>query len=101
MISCGFERDALLEYRDAALFYAERRAGLGEEFVRAVELVMSEVCESPEKFRPIGDDVRVCRMRRFPYLIYYLFDRERSRVTVYAVAHGRRRADYWRGRLQA
>ena len=52
MTTYGFEREALEEYRDAALRYAEQRAGLGEEFILAVETAMEAVCANPENFSP-------------------------------------------------
>ena len=100
MTAYGFEREALKEYRDAALRYAEQRAGLGEEFIQAVEAAMTVVCENPDKFQPVGDGVRIYRLKRFPYFVYFSHQPEQQRIVIYAVVHNRRRPDYWRSRIR-
>ena len=100
MTTYGFEREALAEYRDATLRYAEQRAGLGEEFIQAVETAMDAVCANPEKFQPVGDGLRIYRMKRFPYFLFYGHQSDQHHVVIYAVAHHRRRPDYWRGRVR-
>lgn len=99
MTPCGFERDALEEYREAALYYAEQRRGLGGEFVAAVEAAVASICAKPEQYQAVGDGVRIFRLRRFPYFIFYRHESDRQRVVIYAVVHHRRRPDYWRERL--
>lgn len=71
MTTYGFEREALEEYRDAALRYAEQRAGLGEDFIQAVETAMAVVRANPDKFQPVGDGLRIYRLKRFPYFLFY------------------------------
>ena len=100
MNTYGFEREALAEYRDAALRYAEQRTGLGEQFIQAVEAAMDAVCENPERFQPVGKGVRICRLKRFPYHLFYIHQLEQRRVVIYAVAHHHRRPDYWRSRVR-
>jgi hypothetical protein len=62
-----FESEALEEYRDAVL-YSEERFGLGEQFVLAVESALDVIAGDPGRFQPVGDEIRIYRMKRFSLL---------------------------------
>lgn len=93
-----FESEALVEYREAAL-YSQQRFGLGEEFVQAVETAIATISGDPGRFQPMGAGIRIFRMRRFPYSIFYLHSADDDSIGIYAVAHHSRRPGYWRKRL--
>lgn len=95
---CRFEEEALAEYREGAL-YAEENYRLGEAFVQAVENALCEIAKSPTRYQAVGDGVRIFRLRRFPYYLYYLHHAPTRSITIYAVAHHKRERDYWRKRL--
>ncbi len=97
-MTVSFESGALVEYREAAL-YSQQRFGLGEEFIQAVEAAITTISGDPERFQPVGAGVRIFRMRRFPYYIFYQHSTADDSITIYAVAHHSRRPDYWRKRL--
>ena len=95
----GFEKEAFEEYEDAALYYAEHRAGLGDDFVREIEGAIREIAESPDRFQAVGQGLRVYRLKRFPYRLYYRYSEARDHATIFAVMHERRRPGYWSHRL--
>jgi len=95
----GFEREALLEYGAAARYYAEQRTGLGEEFIQAVETAIAIISQTPDRFQPVGEGLRIFRMRRFPYCLFYRYQPEHNHTTIFAVMHNRRRPNYWKDRL--
>ena len=79
----------------AADWYESRSPGLGLEFVRSVEQVLTHIGEHPRMFPRWSADARfrLAFVGRFPYAV---FDREtRLSITVVAVAHQRRRPGYW------
>ena len=94
---------AELEAAEAALWYEDRRPGLGDEFLdeldRAFERIQAApgVCRALEGFPSTSRDVRRCLLRRFPYLVVFL--RRPEEVVVLAVSHARRRPFYWLERL--
>lgn len=94
-----FETEALEEYRDAAL-YSEEHFGLGEAFVQAVEAALTVIKQHPGRFQSVGEGVRIFRLKRFPYYLFYHEDTQRGAVIIYAVAHHSRRPDYWRKRMR-
>ncbi len=94
-----FEEEALEEYRDAAL-YSEKRFGLGVEFVRAIREATAAISRTPYRFQKVSGDIRIFRMRRFPFHLFYHHSPGTDCITIYAVAHHARRPDYWRNRAK-
>ena len=94
-----FEQEALEEYREAAL-YSEERFGLGEAFVQAMEAALESISNDPTQFQLVGDGVRIFRLKRFPYYLYYYHQANQEAIIVYAVAHHSRRPGYWRRRVR-
>jgi len=94
----GFEREALEEYREAAAWYESQRAGLGEEFVAAVQSAIRDIFSNPLRFTPLEDGLRVLRMKRFPYNLIFRWLEDRQHVTIFVVMHRRRKPGYWKDR---
>lgn len=90
---------ALQEFEEAGLWYEEQRRGFGIEFSDAMGIAPEAILREPGRFQPVGDNVRLFRLKRFPYHLYYLLDADRHHVRIMAVMHNRRRPDYWRERL--
>lgn len=91
-----FHPEAQAELRADARFYEERQAGLGDEFLDAVDWVIRFVKERPAAGRSVGAGIRRALTRRFRYAVIY---REvGDRLEVLAVAHLRRRPGYWHDR---
>lgn len=87
--------EAAAEAGEAAAWYEAQRAGLGLEFLGAVDHAMDSVCESPMLYpawRP-NHPWRRSVIRRFPYVVFY--EVEDERVIIMAVAHAKRRPGYW------
>jgi toxin ParE1/3/4 len=93
----GFHPDAKREMREAADFYDLERAGLGTEFLDAVERTMRLLVEHPESSPAVLEQVRRCTVPRFPYSVVYSV--RRGNIFVSAIAHNSRRPFYWQDRL--
>lgn len=91
--------EALQEYDEAAAWYEEQRAGLGGEFSDAVEAAISTIMADPGRFQPLGDNLRVFRLKRFRYHLIYRWDQLADSISITALAHQRRRPGYWRERI--
>lgn len=85
----------LLSARD---WYDRQRAGFGEAFVKQAIAIFDQLAEQPEMFATVWEDVRKCRLRRFPYLVYYRAFTDR--VEVLAVLHGSRDPSVWQSRAE-
>ena len=76
-------------------YYESRQAGLGTELEDEVDAAFSLILRFPEAAPQWRDrpDRRVAVLDRFPFTIPYQITRED--VVVLALAHTRRRPDYW------
>jgi plasmid stabilization system protein ParE len=92
-----FRDDAESEMREAAKWYNDRSARLGDEFLEAIDAAIRRIANSPLLFERVHRDVRQCIVRRFPYVIY--FRDVGDRIEVIAVVHGRRSPRIWRRRI--
>lgn len=97
-----FEDEADAEYRQAGRWYESRRAGLGTEFLDAVDDTLRRIVDFPRAGAPVPGvprDLAVKRraVTRFPYHVVYLETTNTLRVL--AIAHDRRMPGYWKTRL--
>jgi toxin ParE1/3/4 len=94
------EADA--EMAEAARWYETHRAGLGGEFLDAVDTAVAGIAEIPRMGSPVPgvSDLAIHRrpVRRFPYHVVYM--ELPDRLQILAIAHDRRRPGYWVGRLR-
>lgn len=74
-------------------WYEDQRAGLGEEFLAAVDATFDAVERIPEMFRRVHGEVRRANVSRFPYAVFYRID-PRS-VVVLTVLHTARDPKLW------
>jgi toxin ParE1/3/4 len=89
--------EAMAELDHAIAYYEERKMGLGLDLLAEIEQATHKIQQNPN----IGTiyqnlDVRCYVIKRFPFLIFYA---EFSDVLwVIAIAHGKRKPDYWQRR---
>ncbi|MBI3839319.1 MAG: type II toxin-antitoxin system RelE/ParE family toxin [Planctomycetia bacterium] len=93
---------AELEGVEAAVWYDDRRLGLGDEFLDELGQVLERIQAAPASFASLEGyfgqhDVRRCLLKRFPYAVIFRWRPEE--VLIVAVGHVRRRPFYWLDRL--
>lgn len=88
--------DAVADLEEATDWYEARRPGLGGEFLRAVRALFASVAREPGQYPIARSPVRRARVRRFPYVVYFVA--EPDSVVVLAVFHGRRDPRVWQSR---
>jgi plasmid stabilization system protein ParE len=88
--------EALVEVEAAARWYAERSATAAIAFSEEIDAAESAIARLPEAWPPFERHTRRYLLRRFPFSVIYRV--EPSRIVIVAVAHGRRRAGYWKSR---
>jgi len=85
------------EIEDAHQWYEQQQAGLGEDFLAALDEALNRMQQMPEVHQVIYRDVRRALPRRFPYGIYYRIHADR--LEVIAVQHSRRDPAHWQSRV--
>ena len=92
------DAEARAELDGAMEWYDHRQQGLGLELLHEVEAAINRIGSDPK----IGARYRntayhFYRVKRFPYVLYYL-DLPDT-IWIAAIAHERRRPGYWRRRM--
>jgi toxin ParE1/3/4 len=95
--------EAKAEILEAALWYENRRVGLGFDFEREVDRALERVVSVPLRFAHyeaalLQKPARRVRLKRFPYYLIFRFEEGDDAPLVIAVSHASRRPGYWADR---
>lgn len=93
-----FHPAAREELFQSAQYYQAQSHGLGQRFAMAVRDTVRRIQEFPLLYPALEDDIRRCRVLRFPYGVVYRVKPER--VEVLAVMHLHREPGYWKSRAE-
>jgi plasmid stabilization system protein ParE len=88
--------EARAEIIQAAAWYNDRGAGLGQRFVLEVDRTIDRIREYPLAWTEIEAGIRRALVHEFSYSIYYTV--QDTRIRIHAVTHQRRRPGSWRRR---
>jgi plasmid stabilization system protein ParE len=91
-----FTLAAKRDLRDARDWYEGERGGLGLEFLGEVQHATRRLESSPEQFAVVHRQMRLCPVKRFPYII--VFRIAGDHVEVLAVIHAHRNSIVWKRR---
>ncbi|MFO5494595.1 MAG: type II toxin-antitoxin system RelE/ParE family toxin [Cuspidothrix sp.] len=90
--------EAEYDIRNAFEWYESQNPGLGLEFVRAVDACLSGIGRQPLGYQVTYKQVRRVLIRRFPYVILYVFDQDT--VFIFSCFHAKRNPKQWLDRIQ-
>lgn len=98
------EPEASAELEDAIRWYDQQHAGLGADFLDAIDATIAHLDRWPDAAPPapqVAEDISARRapVLRFPYGIVYLVLDDTIRIL--AFAHERRMPNYWLARTSA
>jgi toxin ParE1/3/4 len=91
------EPEAQADLDNAYQWYEQQRRGLGARFLDAVEETFDRIRQSPTRFAVVHNDARQALVKKFPYVVCYLF--RNGHVAVIAVFHGHRDPGGWQSRV--
>jgi plasmid stabilization system protein ParE len=78
-------------------WYLQRSADASVGFIAAISDALDCISRAPERWPKYLYGTRRFVLRRFPFSIVYLDDRDQ--LSIVAVAHNKRRPGYWKNRL--
>ena len=81
------------ELQEAYNWYEEREAGLGSDFIRCIDASLQLISRHPEILPVAHKNIRQAVIRRFPYSIFYLSDKET--IFVISVFHSSPQPRTW------
>ena len=76
------------DLKEAFSWYEDKRQGLGHDFLLQVDAGLKLIERNPKIYSPEHKGTRKHVIKRFPYKVVYLVEKER--IIVLAVIHGKR-----------
>ena len=98
MTTILFLLEAEEEMNVSSQYYNQPASGLGLDFLVEIEKSLSFIEESPERWPIYDEDIRKYNTRRFPFSIYYAYEKDEDKIIIIAVAHQKRKPGYWKQR---
>lgn len=80
--------------KDAANWYNEKREGLGNEFLLALEAALNAIQRNPNHYQVVYKGLKRALTVRFPYGIYFTV--EEDTIYVLATVHTSRSPKVWK-----
>ncbi len=81
---------ALIEYKDAVVWYKERSAKSAENFVGQVKEKIDKICHSPLRYPRTYKHFRETSLRKYPYFLVYFIDENKKMIIITSVFHQKR-----------
>jgi toxin ParE1/3/4 len=92
-----YHQGAIADVKTAVDWYRKRSAKAALDFIKELDRAAGTIRGAPERW-PLGkNNTRRFLLWRFPFAIIY--SEHQSVITIWAVAHGSRRPEYWARRL--
>jgi len=85
------------ELTEASQFYESQSAGLGADFLDAVQQTVNVLRQQALIGQEVGAGLRKALTHTFPFALIY--SPEEKEILIVAVAHQRRKPRYWRERI--
>jgi len=92
-----YHQDAIADIKSAVAWYQKRSSKAALDFIEELNRATETIREAPDRWPSGKDNTRRFLLWRFPFAIIY--SEEESTITIWAVAHGSRRPEYWTSRL--
>jgi plasmid stabilization system protein ParE len=89
--------DARVDFDESFDWYRTHSAGAAIGFAAAVDETIDEILANPDRFPSTHGGCCYRALHRYPFRI--VFRNESNRVVIVAIAHAKRRPDYWRDRI--
>jgi plasmid stabilization system protein ParE len=97
VVEIRFHPEAREEYQLAYEWYLARSPQAAVKFEAELDRVLASIEASPGLFPAYDDHHRFATLRRYPYSVVY--QQVAGQLVIVALAHSRRSAGYWQGRV--
>jgi len=93
-----YHQGAIADVKGAVAWYRERSPKAASDFIEELRRATETIRHAPGRW-PLGkNNTRRFLLWRFPFALIY--SEEEVVITIWAVAHGSRRPEYWARRLR-
>jgi len=94
-----FIHPAEQELTDAFHYYYDQLPELAERFIKEFNQTVKLITEYPNIWTQTGPRTRKARLKRFPYLIFYIYIPGNDIIHITCVAHQHRDPEYFSDRI--
>ncbi len=91
-----YHEGAIADVKSAVTWYQKRSPKAALDFINELHRAADTIRKAPERWPTGKNNTRRFLLCRFPFVVIY--SEEVSVITIWAVAHGSRRPEYWAGR---
>jgi toxin ParE1/3/4 len=88
-----YHEGATADVKRAVAWYQKRSPKAALDFIEELHRAAATIREAPDRWPPGKNNTRRFLLWRFPFSIIY--SEQESVITIWAVAHGSRRPEYW------
>lgn len=92
-----YHEGAVADVTNAVTWYRKRNPRVALDFIEELDRATDIISKAPERWPMGNNNTRRFLLWRFPFTIIY--SQKELVVTIWAVAHGSRRPEYWANRL--
>jgi toxin ParE1/3/4 len=92
-----YHEGAAGDVRSAVSWYRKKSPKAALDFIDELNRATRIIVESPERWPTGNAGTKRFLLWRFPFTVIY--SHHQSEITIWAVAHGSRRPEYWMNRL--
>jgi len=85
-----FDTTGIEEYEQAVYWYREHSVSAMNNFIKAVDGKIKDICTAPTLYRNTYRKYRETQLSKFPYSIVYLVDEQTRIVTITSIYHHKR-----------
>ena len=89
-----FSAKALVDIKEARVWYNLQQKGLGNRLIADVKNVIASIKRNPYLASKKFENIRTAACKTFPYSIHYEIDEDQSMIRVVSIFHFSRRP-YW------
>ena len=93
-----YHEGASADVKSAVTWYQKRSPKAALDFIEELQRAVDTIREAPDRWPPGKNGTRRFLLWRFPFAIIY--SEQESVITIWAVAHGNRRPEYWARRVK-
>jgi plasmid stabilization system protein ParE len=93
-----YHEGASADVRSALAWYLERSPKAAQDFVDELDRATESIRQAPERWPEAENGTRRFVLWRFPFTLIY--SEQETVITIWTVAHGSRRPEYWARRLK-
>ena len=78
------------------IWYEIQKCGLEKEFFNCLKRGLTNIRDFPVSYPKIFDNIRRCKIKKFPISIFYRIEHKKSQILIGAVLHNSRNPELWK-----